>query len=140
LAAEKDSTLRCYTTETTETTEEKLRPRYRDVRQGIIEFKEAGGIHLHALHRRCEHSIMYCWQFVQITRESSYSDIFQPVRGHLTKRNTKGSSALSVKSGRPCLSDESFCLTSPFCYPATRPTGGRAPSADRNSHAHSPDA
>ncbi len=39
LAAEKDSTLRCYTTETTE---EQLRPRYRVVRQGIIEFKEAG--------------------------------------------------------------------------------------------------
>jgi len=47
------------------------------------------------------------------------------IRGPLTKRNTLGSSALSVKSGRPCLSDDSFCLTSPFCYPATRPTGGR---------------
>ena len=62
LAAEKGSTLRCYTTGTTG---EKLRPRYRVVRQGIIEFKESGaqtltlrpaesvtsgGIHLHALH------------------------------------------------------------------------------------------
>jgi alpha-L-fucosidase len=62
LVAEKGSTLRAYLTETTG---EKLRPRYRTVRQGIITFNAAGsqtltlkpaetvkgsGIRLHALH------------------------------------------------------------------------------------------
>ena len=43
LITEKGSTLCCYTTENTA---EKLRPRYRTVRQGIIEFKEAGAQNL----------------------------------------------------------------------------------------------